>query len=154
MKRSTGFAERLKQILEENHLSQIDLAGKIGVSQAAVSLWLRGTVPSRRRIEKIAIYLGLNENWLERGEGTKNLSPSERQARKRATVVERRTVQQLMENSQSPGRLVILRDLSTQTDTSFVFDRATDEQWALIIAQIEASYYVVEDSGRRSHPAL
>ena len=34
-----SFAERLRKQRKENHLTQADLAAKIGVSKAAVAMW-------------------------------------------------------------------------------------------------------------------
>lgn len=50
-----SFAERLRKQRKENHLTQADLAVKLGVSKAAVAMWEKGTrVPDSGRLIKIA----------------------------------------------------------------------------------------------------
>ena len=50
-----SFAERLRKQRKENHLTQADLAAKIGVSKAAVAMWEKGTrMPDSGRLVRIA----------------------------------------------------------------------------------------------------
>ena len=50
-----SFAERLRKQRKENHLTQADLAAKIGVSKAAVAMWEKGTrMPDSSRLVRIA----------------------------------------------------------------------------------------------------
>ena len=50
-----SFAERLRKQRKENHLTQADLAAKIGVSKAAVAMWEMGTrMPDSGRLVRIA----------------------------------------------------------------------------------------------------
>ena len=50
-----SFAERLRKQRKENHLTQADLAAKIGVSKAAVAKWEKGTrMPDSGRLVRIA----------------------------------------------------------------------------------------------------
>lgn len=50
-----SFAERLRKQRKENHLTQADLAAKIGVSKAAVGMWEKGTrMPDSGRLVRIA----------------------------------------------------------------------------------------------------
>ena len=50
-----SFAERLRKQRKENHLTQADLAAKIGVSKAAVAMWDKGTrMPDSGRLVRIA----------------------------------------------------------------------------------------------------
>lgn len=146
------FAERLKLVMVEGGLTQIDLARMIGVTQSAVSLWLRDTEPSRRRIDTIAIHLALDENWLRTGQGQKELSPEARQARDRAKADQVQTVQRLVGELHARTREVIVRDPRVGIDKVFLFDGATNEQWSLIMGQIEASHQMVSSQGGGSHP--
>ena len=50
-----SFAARLRKQRKENHLTQADLAAKIGVSKAAVAMWEKGTrMPDSGRLVRIA----------------------------------------------------------------------------------------------------
>ena len=50
-----SFAERLRKQRKENHLTQADLAAKIGVSKAAVAMREKGTrMPDSGRLVRIA----------------------------------------------------------------------------------------------------
>lgn len=57
--------ERIKMLRTENHISQIQLAKALGVSQKAVSLWESGDrVPSATVIASLAKYFGVSADYL------------------------------------------------------------------------------------------
>ena len=56
-KNSNAFGERLKAIMEERGLTQQQVAKVAGVSRAAVSKWLRGTIPGARELFVLAKFL-------------------------------------------------------------------------------------------------
>lgn len=51
--------------------TQMELAAKVGVSQAAVSNWLNGTIPKGDQLWALATILDVSMEWLLTGEGTK-----------------------------------------------------------------------------------
>lgn len=61
--------KRLKNALNENEISQEQLANEIGVTQGAISLILRGVTKNSRHMPAIAKTLGVDLNWLLYGEG-------------------------------------------------------------------------------------
>lgn len=54
----------LKEIREEQHITQKELSQKLGVAQSTVSHWEKGDFPLSK-INKIAIGKVLNINWEE-----------------------------------------------------------------------------------------
>lgn len=59
------LAERLKQAREEKGLSQIEMASKIGVSQAAYCYYEQGLrTPSSQMLIRIADLLDVSLDWL------------------------------------------------------------------------------------------
>lgn len=64
------FSERLRTAMDLRQIKQIGLASKIGLTQSAISLLVRGeTNPSDRTIRDICVALRINEAWLRTGEG-------------------------------------------------------------------------------------
>lgn len=61
------LAERLVKILEEKRMSQEELAGMIGASQAAISKIILGTTKRSKLIPLIASALGVSEQYLMYG---------------------------------------------------------------------------------------
>jgi repressor LexA len=62
MKKTMGFREWLREKLKEKNISQFELARLSGVSQSAISRWLRGLRdPDRDSILKVARALGASE---------------------------------------------------------------------------------------------
>jgi transcriptional regulator with XRE-family HTH domain len=54
-------------------LTQQALADRVGVSQAAVTGWLHGTIPYPRTLNELCLTLGVRRDWLLRGKGEKYL---------------------------------------------------------------------------------
>ena len=60
-----NFASNLRELMTENKLSQQALASKIGVSQRAVSKWLRGEAePTATNIFNIAVQFSVTADYL------------------------------------------------------------------------------------------
>ena len=65
-----AFSERLRVAMQSRRSNQIDLAGKIGITQSTISRIIRGEAnPSDRTIRDICAALRINEAWLRTGEG-------------------------------------------------------------------------------------
>jgi len=59
------FAQRLNYQLDLHNVSQVELAEAVGVSQASVSWWCKGTkMPRMGKIQAIADYLGIKKSDL------------------------------------------------------------------------------------------
>ena len=58
--------------MKDQSLTQVELAERIGVTQAAVSKWINGTVPKGDQLLAIANALGVNMEWLLSGKGPKS----------------------------------------------------------------------------------
>lgn len=69
------LSDRLREVMEERDppLTQQALADRVGVSQAAVGGWLRGTIPYPRTLNEVCLTLGVRRDWLLRGKGEKYL---------------------------------------------------------------------------------
>lgn len=72
MERST-FGERLLALLHEQHLNQKQLAQKVGVTEAAMSHYIKGDrVPRSTILAKIAAELGTTSDYLMKGTPTQS----------------------------------------------------------------------------------
>lgn len=66
-----SFATRLREVMEEKGLTQMQLAASIGVAQSRVSEWRAGkAMPQRRVAELLADQLQVNLEWLLAGTGS------------------------------------------------------------------------------------
>lgn len=64
-KPTNTIAQRIRQALDENRMSQQDLADKTGISKSSISQYLSGKVePKQDRIYEIAKVLNVNPGWL------------------------------------------------------------------------------------------
>ena len=64
MERKT-YVERIKQLREEDGLSQAQLAKAVGISQAAIALWELGDrTPSADAIIKLAEFFDVSSDYL------------------------------------------------------------------------------------------
>ena len=74
----TTFAERLKQLREENNLNQTEFAELAGVGKSMISKWESGyCTPRATTIDKIAHAVGVKRQWLAYGTGDKTYAESE-----------------------------------------------------------------------------
>lgn len=65
-----SFAEKLEEIMEYAHLTQTDIADKLGVTQAHVSALLSGKrQPSRKLEQRLKEKFMIFESWWVSGEG-------------------------------------------------------------------------------------
>lgn len=70
----SAFFERLRQCLDDRHMSQADLARDLGVGVATVSEWFtRGRVPSGDIMLRLPQTLQVSGHWLLTGEGPREL---------------------------------------------------------------------------------
>jgi transcriptional regulator with XRE-family HTH domain len=58
------FAARLDGFMREKGVTQMQLAKEFGVSQSAVSKWLKGTVPSGETLVRMGIFFGVTPETL------------------------------------------------------------------------------------------
>jgi transcriptional regulator with XRE-family HTH domain len=58
------FAGQLRALMQERKVTQVRLAQEFRVSQAAVSKWLRGTVPSGETLVRLAHFFGVTPEQL------------------------------------------------------------------------------------------
>jgi transcriptional regulator with XRE-family HTH domain len=69
-KAQSGVSERIRLSMDLSGLTQSELAKKLGISQAAVSGWLRGSkTPTSDNVEALAGVLNSSPQWLLYGEG-------------------------------------------------------------------------------------
>lgn len=63
------IGDRIKRRRDELKMTQDDVAGKIGVTRAAVAQWeLNQTAPIRKRMTELGEALECSANWLSYGE--------------------------------------------------------------------------------------
>ena len=58
------FAGQLRALMQERKVTQVRLAQEFRVSQAAVSKWLKGTVPSGETLVRLAHFFGVSPEEL------------------------------------------------------------------------------------------
>lgn len=59
------FAERLKTVLQERNISQVDLAKELGYTSAAINRWCQNlTQPDNKTMVEIAKYLKVSIDFL------------------------------------------------------------------------------------------
>ena len=72
-----GIGERISQIIEMNHIKQVEFAKRIGVDPSYVSHLTSGKrLPSDRTISDICREFGVSEVWLRTGDGEMYLPKS------------------------------------------------------------------------------
>ena len=73
--------ERLKFLMKELNLRQVELARKIGIDTSNLSKYLNGRIPvSDALINRVVVNLGVSKQWLE--EGTDHLPKPPRPPRR------------------------------------------------------------------------
>ena len=71
------FSERLKNLRKQAHLTQVDVAEKLGISQPAYASWERGLKkPTQENLVKIAQILNVSIDYLV-GNSDENLKEDE-----------------------------------------------------------------------------
>lgn len=71
------FSERLKNLRKQAHLTQVDVAGKLGISQQAYASWERGIKkPTQENLVKISQVLNVSIDYLV-GNSDENLKEDE-----------------------------------------------------------------------------
>ncbi|WP_445114661.1 helix-turn-helix domain-containing protein [Acinetobacter sp. WZC-1] len=66
-------AKRLKQLIQDRNLKQIDIVNALEVSRDTVSQWLHGsTVPAAQSLMELARFLAVTERWILEGKGRKS----------------------------------------------------------------------------------
>ena len=59
------FSERLKNLRKQTHLTQVDVAEKLGISQPAYASWERGVKkPTQENLVKLAQVLNVSVDYL------------------------------------------------------------------------------------------
>jgi len=64
---SKALSNRLRNLLIEKDMTQLELAEKVGISQAAMSKIVKGITQRPKQLLEIAQALGVNQNWLMTG---------------------------------------------------------------------------------------
>lgn len=87
--KKTNFSKNLEFLRASHGFSQRDLANAVGLSQAAVSMWLTGeTSPKSGELEKLASFFAVSMDDLWRGDITKPGSAPKDEWRARAQKAE------------------------------------------------------------------
>ena len=73
MKRNPAFGGRLKRAIDASPLDQKRLAEVLGVREATVTAWVKGTPPKGEHLLRLPGMLGVNGHWLLTGEGDMRL---------------------------------------------------------------------------------
>ena len=67
---SNALGSRVKWAREKAKISQTELAKEVGLSQATLSDFEKGTTKTSKKIVEIAGVLGVDTTWLATGEGS------------------------------------------------------------------------------------
>ena len=68
----TSVGERIKERRKELSMKQIDLARRVGITQATLSQLENDPKQRTREVAKLAAALGVNALWLAEGKGAKH----------------------------------------------------------------------------------
>lgn len=74
---SHSLAQRLVQALTASRIKQTEIADRIGVTTAAVSLWFRTGQVSLRHLPQLAEILNVSLEWLLTGQGESRPRPAQ-----------------------------------------------------------------------------
>ncbi len=148
------IATRLRQVMVERSITQLEMSRIAGVTQGAVSRWLINSKPTKSRVKRIAIHLDLNEVWLWTGEGSKELTLTERLSRNKFEAERSAKVRGLIASDITGGRVIYIQEQSGQTPRPLRFDSASDEHWVWIIKLIEENYLKATENIPNSHDLL
>lgn len=68
--------DRIRKILDDNHITQAEFARRIGIQPPTINLWLKGTrEPTEALKRNICSEFGISRQWLEFGEGEMHPDP-------------------------------------------------------------------------------
>lgn len=62
------IGERIRQLREENNLTQADLALAFDMTDKGVSSWERNGIKSKQLLKKVAQYFSVSVDWLKTGQ--------------------------------------------------------------------------------------
>lgn len=99
------FSTRLRAAMDSNGLTQADLAGAIGLSQAAVSKWLKGSIPSGDQLFKASLRLGVTMEWLLGGDAATSFVAPHGHSLRQARGEAERLARQLLEVEATTAKL-------------------------------------------------
>jgi transcriptional regulator with XRE-family HTH domain len=77
-----NFSERLQTLMDEQFITQADLARMLRTSQSTVLRWLTGSAPRARMLADLAHALNTTPVWLAEGRGTRKLEPEDAPAQR------------------------------------------------------------------------
>lgn len=67
------ITDRIRLVMKDKDVRQVDIVTGIGVSKSSVSKWVSGTaVPQKHSIDALALLLGVSADWLQHGDDTGN----------------------------------------------------------------------------------
>jgi len=104
------FSTRLKELMEENDINQVELSAAMGLSRSTVNKWVtQKAIPRMGIIEKLASYFGVPKSYLLEQDGKTN---------KRAYYVDPETAmlaQELKDNPEYRALLDATRNLKPES---------------------------------------
>lgn len=85
-----GLNKRLQELIEEEGVTQYELAEKLQVPQSTISRIINSitTKPSERVLNALAYHFNVNPEWLQTGEGEKELNKVQILERENAILTE------------------------------------------------------------------
>jgi transcriptional regulator with XRE-family HTH domain len=74
-----SLQKRLNELMEERHVSNVQLSKAVGCKESAVRKWRKGESEPRKGklLKKVADYFGVSEEYLLFGKGEKPLPPTD-----------------------------------------------------------------------------
>lgn len=67
MSDTATFSQRLKKLMKQHHVTQVQLASAVNVSQGSVSGWINGAIPTFLHLKLISQHLRCDPGWLITG---------------------------------------------------------------------------------------
>ena len=144
-----GVAARLRQVMDEKSLTQIEIARIAGVTQGAVWRWLlgakpSGSTPTRARLKRIAIHLDLDETWLLTGKGQKHLPLAERLSANEAKEKHAEDALRFVASMEGKGRVIYIQEHPFEAGNTLDFEGVSDEDWAILTKFIHEHWMKVK----------
>lgn len=89
--------KRIRQLIKDKNLKQIDLVDALGVSKKTVTQWLQGSsIPSAQHLIELAKILGVSERWVFEGKEESKKTAFHQDPRPCSADLSLATVEQLM----------------------------------------------------------